>query len=315
MADRIEIGISRCLLGEKVRYDGEHRRDSFLVDTMGRYAEFEAVCPEAECGLGVPREPVQLVGDPAAPRLVTVRTEEDHTGKMRSWAAKRLDEFREEHLFGFIFKEKSPSCGLQRVKIYGDRGMVGEKGRGLFAGMFTDSFPLIPVAEDGHLRDPVLRETFIEQIFALKRWRDAKARGRTRGNLVDFHTCHKMLLLSHSPRHYREMGRLVVQDRAKVERLYGAYESLLLEALALKATVKKHVSVLQHAMGYLRRRLSPGEKQEVVGAIDQYRYGRMPLIVPLTILTHYVRWYGEPYLSRQVYLNPHPVELKLKNHA
>lgn len=313
---RIKLGVSTCLLGESVRYDGGHKQDHFITDTLGIYVAYVPVCPEVECGLGVPREAMRLKGDPAAPRLVTIKTGVDLTERMVTWAEKRLRELAGEDLCGFIFKSRSPSSGMERVKVYNDKGMPMKNGRGIFAGLFMDRFPLIPTEEEGRLKDPLLRENFIERIFTLKRWREVLSKGKTMGRLVDFHTCHKLLILSHSEKRYREMGRLVAEGkRYSPKVLYDRYEELLMAALSLKTTLKKHTNVLQHMLGYFKQDLSADEKQEVLELIGQYKAGLIPLIVPITLFNHYVRKYGQEYLSKQVYLNPHPTDLKLRNHV
>ena len=312
----IRLGISTCLLGDPVRYDGGHKRDRFITDTLGQYVEFVPVCPETECGLGVPRESMRLQGDPASPRLVTSRTGVDHTDRMVAWAERRLKELEQEDLCGFIFKSDSPSSGMERVRVYSDKGMPERKGVGIFARMFMEHFPLLPVEEEGRLHDPKLRENFIESIFTLKRWRDLLKDHPTRGKLVAFHTEHKLLILSHSPRHSQLMGKLVAgAKQIPPGKLYREYEALFVAALMVKTTVKKNTNVLQHMMGYFKKELSPDEKQELIEVIDGYHEGLAPLIVPITLLRHYVRKYDQPYLKEQVYLNPHPVELKLRNHV
>jgi len=316
MVNQIKIGISACLLGENVRWNGGHTRDRYLTDTLGRYVEYVPVCPEVECGLGVPRETLRLVGDPDNPRLVTSKTEIDHTDRMNRWAMKKVKDLEHEDLCGFIFKRKSPSSGLFNIPVRTSKGMPQKKGQGLFARAFTKHFPLIPVEEDGRLNDPKLRETFIEQIFTLKRWRQTLCRKKSMGKLVDFHTCHKLLMMSHSPEHYRMMGKLVAKGKAiPAKELFEHYETMLMEALGRKTTLKKNVNVLQHIMGYFKRQLSSDEKQELLEIINQYKNEYLPLIVPITLLNHYVRKYEQPYLERQIYLNPHPVELTLRNHA
>ena len=229
-SEKLRLGISTCLLGQKVRYDGGHKHDRYLTDTLGQYVEWVPVCPEVECGLPVPREAMHLVGDPAAPRLMTVRTGEDKTDQMLRWARKRVAELEGENLCGFVFKAKSPSSGMERVKVYSAKGIPQKVGVGLFARAFMDHFPLLPVEEDGRLHDMAIRVNFIERIFTLKRWRDTVATGRRTGNLVDFHSRHKLLILSHSTERYREMGRLVAhpKEHAPAE-LFRLYEQALME--------------------------------------------------------------------------------------
>jgi uncharacterized protein YbgA (DUF1722 family) len=259
---------------------------------------------------------MRLVGAPERPRLVTQRTGVDHTDRMLSWAAERLQALESQDLCGFVFKSGSPSSGMERVKVYADKGMPEKVGVGLFARAFMDHFPLLAVEEEGRLHDPLLRENFVERIFTYRRWRHAFARGRTRGNLVDFHTREKLLVLSHNPKHYQAMGRLVAAAKDfEPEELYRRYEELLVEALRLKATPRKNANVLQHALGYFKKNLTAAEKQELLEVIDQYRTELVPLIVPLTLVNHYVRKYDQPYLKLQTYLSPHPAELQLRNHV
>ena len=316
MEDKIRLGISSCLLGENVRYDGGHKRDRFIIETLGQFVEFVPVCPEVECGLPVPRESMHLAGDPQSPRLVTTRSKIDHTERMVHWARKRVGELEKENLCGFVFKSNSPSSGMERVKIYNEHGMAQKTGVGMFARAFMDHFPLIPVEEDGRLHDIRLRENFIELIFALKRWRELLDHHQSRGKLVAFHTQHKLLILSHSQKHSTILGKLVAEAKnIPAEQLYSQYQMFFMEALRLKTTIKKNINVLQHMMGYFKRQLSADEKQEILETIDQYRSEYIPLIVPLTLIKHYVRKYDQTYLKQQLYLNPHPLELKLRNHA
>jgi uncharacterized protein YbgA (DUF1722 family)/uncharacterized protein YbbK (DUF523 family) len=312
----LRLGISTCLLGENVRFDGGHKHDRFLTGTLGRYVEYVPVCPESECGLGIPREAMRLVGDPANPRLVTVRSGIDHTDRMVAWAKDRIEELADEGLCGFIFKSKSPSSGMERVKVYGDGGMPAKTGVGIFARIFMERFPRIPVEEEGRLHDPKLRENFIERIFTLMRWRATLAQGSRLNHLIDFHTRHKLLILSHSPADYREMGKLVAGGKAMpTDELFDRYEALLTHALGLKTTVKKQINVISHVMGYFKKQLSADEKRELLEVIERYRAEHVPLIVPLTLINHYVRKYDQPYLRDQYYLNPHPTSLQLRNHV
>jgi uncharacterized protein YbgA (DUF1722 family) len=259
---------------------------------------------------------LRLVGDPDNPNLVTSKTNIDHTNRMLDWAQKRARDLKKENLCGFVFKKNSPSSGLFRVPVKNFKGMPQKKGQGIFARVFTENFPLIPVEEEGRLHDAKLRETFIEQIFTLMRWRETLSKRKRMGNLVDFHTRHKLLIMSHSPKHSQMMGKLVAEGKSLViDDLFVQYETLLIEALRLKTTLKKNINVIQHIMGYFKKQLSPDEKQELIEIIDQYRKEYVPLIVPVTLLNHYVRKYEQSYLAQQVYLNPHPIALKLRNHV
>ena len=316
MEDKIRLGVSACLLGENVRYDGGHKLDRYLTETLGVYVEWVPVCPEVECGLPIPRESLRLVGDPESPRLVTTRTRQDMTERMTRWARKRLRELEGERLCGFVFKANSPSSGMERVRVYDANGIPRKVGSGVFARAFMEHYPTLPVEEEGRLRDPALRENFIERIFVYKRWQETVATGKALGRLVSFHTRHKLLLLSHSPEKHRELGKLVAAARTMpAQDLFERYERLLMQALRVKATVRKHVNVLHHLMGYFKRNLSADEKQELLEVIDDYRKEYVPLVVPITLFNHYVRKYDQPYLKEQHYLRPHPAELKLRNHV
>jgi uncharacterized protein YbgA (DUF1722 family)/uncharacterized protein YbbK (DUF523 family) len=316
MDEKIRLGISSCLLGNKVRYDGQHKHDRFLTDTLGRYVEWVPVCPEVECGLPIPREAMRLVGDPDNPRLMTTHSGIDQTERMVRWAATRVDALDGEHLCGFVFKSRSPSSGMQGVKVYTPEGMPSNKGVGLFARTFMERYPLLPVEDEGRLHDSVLRENFIERIFIFRRWQEYLRSGAKIRDLVTFHTEHKLLILAHSAKHYTALGRLVAAAKQyKTRDLNSAYVVLLMEGLRMRATVKKHTNVLQHMVGYFKDNLTHDEKQEIIEVIDTYAKGLVPLIVPVTLVKHYVRKYDEPYLKRQYYLNPHPMELMLRNHV
>jgi len=316
MDSPITVGISACLLGEQVRYDGGHKHDRYITDTLGRYFRFIGVCPEVECGLPTPREAMRLEGDPAAPRLMTRTTRQDKTDQMQSYCVRRVQELELADLCGFIFKKDSPSSGLYRVKVYGDGPQPAKIGSGLFAAAVVRHFPLLPVEEAERLNDPAIRENFIEQVFTCRRWKDFLAGDASLGGLVAFHTRHKLLLMAHSPRHYRELGALVAGGREqRLTELLPRYETELMAAMRLQATIKKHTNVLQHIMGYFKRQLDAFEKQELLQLIGQYHDRLVPLVVPLTLLKHYVAKYGQAYLQEQIYLSPHPAELMLRNHV
>jgi len=312
----LRLGISRCLLGEEVRFDGGHKRDSFLTDLLGRYVEWVPVCPEVEAGLGTPREAMRLVGNPEQPRLVTIKSGTDHTQVLEAMSVRRLHELAGLDLSGFVFKKDSPSCGVERVRTYNEHGMPGRKGVGLFARAYVERFPLIPVEEEGRLCDPLLRENFIERVFCYRRWQDLVQSGVTRQAVVRFHTIHKYLLFAHSAPHYQRLGQLVAQAKEyRPKDLVLRYGELFMQALAVKATVRKHVNVLQHILGYFKDRLDAQERAELIGVIADYHHGLTPLIVPLTLIKHYVQIFDVEYIREQVYLNPHPKELMLRNHV
>jgi uncharacterized protein YbgA (DUF1722 family)/uncharacterized protein YbbK (DUF523 family) len=267
-----------------------------------------------ELGLSIPRPSLRLVGETAeTARLLVSSTGEDLTERMEAWARGRVAELAAENLCGFIFKAKSPSSGMERVKLYDRHGMPHKTASGVFARIFMDNLPLIPVEEEGRLHDAGLKENFIESIFTFQRWRDLLQAGLTPAALVEFHTRHKLLLLSHSPEIYRQMGRLVAQAGSlPPAALQAEYQTLLLQAMRRKATVKKQLNVLQHVLGYFKRSLTADEKQETLELFDTYRRELVPLLVPITLLNHFSRKYGPEWLRQQVYLHPHPLELKLR---
>ena len=316
MENKIKLGISSCLIGEKVRYDGGHKLDHYLKETLGQYVDWLPVCPEVEYGLPVPREAMHLVVTEEGPRLVTSRTGMDHTEGMRRWAGQRLNELGNEGLCGFIFKSRSPSSGMRGVKVYNPSGIPVRRGVGIFAGAFMERFPLIPVEDDGRLQNPALRENFIERVFVFRRWKEFQGRSGKIKDLVSFHTDHKLLILSHSIKHYRGLGNMVASaKRYRPEKLHFEYIGNLMEGLKLLSTTKKNTDVLNHMLGYFKKMISSDEKQELLEVIENYHGGLVPLIVPVTVIKHYVRKYGEKYLARQHYLNPHPAELMLRNHV
>ncbi|MBM4121149.1 MAG: DUF523 and DUF1722 domain-containing protein [Nitrospira sp.] len=312
----IRIGISHCLLGAEVRFDGGHKRDSFLADTLSQHVQWVPVCPEVEAGFGTPREAMRLVGPSDEPGLVTIRTGRDLTPEMHRFSHRRLRELSAQNLSGFVFKKDSPSCGIERVRLYSSHGIPGRQGIGLFARSFMQRFPLIPVEEEGRLNDPVLRENFLERVFCYHRWQDATRKGFARRTIVQFHTEHKYLLLAHSQPHFQELGRMVGQaSRYSPTQLAQQYGARFMEALKVKATVRKHVNVLEHILGHFTERLTGAERGELHGTIRDYHRGLTPLVVPLTLVKHYVRRFDIAYMRSQVYLNPHPKELMLRNHV
>jgi uncharacterized protein YbgA (DUF1722 family)/uncharacterized protein YbbK (DUF523 family) len=314
--EKIRLGVSSCLLGEEVRYDGGHKRDAFLVDVLGPFVEWVPVCPEVELGLGVPRPAIRLVGKATAPRLVVEKTGEDLTTRMRRWASRRAAELADLGLHGYVLKRGSPSCGLERVRVYTDGGQPGPAGRGLFAAALIEALPTLPVEEEGRLADAGIRENFIERVFASARWQAfTRARPRAR-DLIAFHAAHKFAILAHSPGAYTALGRLVAAVGPRLDAATLAkYGSGLSTALAVRATRARHVNVLEHLAGFFKRRLDADERAELAEVIAEYRRGLVPLVVPLTLVKHHVRRLNVTYLAEQVYLTPHPKELMLRNHV
>ena len=314
----LRVGVSSCLLGNEVRYDGGHKRDAFLTELLGPHVEWIPVCPEVEVGLGTPRPAVRLVRAGAGIELREVQSDRDHTRAMQSFARHRVAELAELELCGYVLKKDSPSCGLLRVRVWSSAGRATPErnGRGLFASALADSLPLLPIEEEGRLHDARLRENFVERLFAFQRLR-ALFSGRWKlGDLVAFHAAHKLALLAHEPRAYAALGRLVAQS-AELDRaaLRAQYSSEFMTALARPATAARHVNALQHAAGYFRKRLDPASRAELADLIEAYRLGQVPLIVPMTLLRHHVRALDVAYLADQVYLDPHPRELMLRNHV
>ena len=315
MMEKIKVGVSSCLLGNKVRFNGQHQLNRYIRDTLSEWIDFVPVCPEVECGLPVPREAMRLVGDPVNPRLKTVRTRIDLTDKMDSWIRKKLVQLEKEDLVAFIFKSKSPSSGMRKIKIYKETGdPASYHGVGLFAKAFMDRFPDIPVEDEGRLNDNGLREQFIESIFVLQRWRETIKSGKTR-DIIAFHTKHKYCFMAHSPEELKKMGNLAARAGSlKYEELVSDYRQSLLNLLKTQKTRGTNYNTLLHIMGYFKKNLTPGEKEELLKEADMYYNGITPLIVPLTLIRHYTYKYKEPYLMNQFFLNPHPAELGLLNH-
>jgi uncharacterized protein YbgA (DUF1722 family)/uncharacterized protein YbbK (DUF523 family) len=312
----LRIGVSRCLLGDEVRYDGGHKRDEFLVDVLGRYVEWVPICPEVETGMPIPREAIRLVGDPRKPRLQTVQNGHDVTNLLTRFSKRRVQQLESLELSGYVFKGGSPSCGIDRVRVFNRHGMPTWDGIGVFARAFMERFPLIPVEEEARLCDPMLRENFIERIFGYQRWRAIQNGSVARHAVVEFHTIHKYAVLAHSRAHYQSLGRLIAQaDRFHPRDLLQRYGEIFMNALRVKATVRKHVTVLNHLIGHFKTTLQPAERTELHGIIEDYRRSLVPLVVPLTLVKHYVIRHDIAYLRNQVYLNPHPKELMLRNHV
>ena len=315
-ADRIRLGISTCLAGEHVRYDGGHKRDAFLVDELGPWVEWVPVCPEVELGLGIPRDPIHLVGAPEAPRLVVKRTGEDLTARMRRYAEARVSALARLGLDGYVLKRASPSCGMERVTVHREPGRPAAAGRGLYAAVLMERLPLLPVEEEGRLTDAGIRENFIERVFAAARWRRFRATRPRPGALVAFHAAQKFAVLAHSPTHYGRLGRLVADaGRRPMHELLDEYAGVFAAALAVRATRGRHANALQHMAGFLADRLDAADRAELRAVVEDYRRGLVPLVVPLTLLGHHVRRLGVAYLADQVYLSPHPRELMLRNHV
>ena len=317
MKDKIKIGVSSCLLGEEVRWNGGHRHDRYVQGILDRYFEYVPTCPEVDVGMGIPRETVALYGTLENPKMISKKSQTDWTKKMSDYTRDRIRELGNTGLCGYIFKSKSPSCGIGRVPVYSEFG--GSKvrhGPGMFANSFIKILPLIPVEDEGRLHDPVIRENFIVRVFCFNRLQILSKERFTMGALVSFHAKHKFLILAHSKKQYDEMGKLVATGKSlSREELKARYSSLFMEALAYKSTPKKNTDVLLHMMGFLKKILTRDEKEDILSTIEGYRQGLLPLIVPVTLIRHQVKKNNIEYLIDQVYLNPHPKELMLRNHV
>ena len=314
--DRIRLGISACLLGERVRFDSGHKREPFLVESLGQFVDWVSVCPEVESGMGAPREAMRLVRVDDEVRLLTNQTAQDKTVMLRHFSSRRVNELAEEDLCGFVLKKDSPSCGLERVKVYSPGGVPTKTGRGLFAEALAARFPLLPVEEEGRLNDPRLRENFVERIFAYRRLVTLFAKRWTMGDVVRFHTAHKLTLMAHKPDAYRRLGQLVASGASTPRgELQERYASEFMAALQAMATPRRHSNVLHHMLGYFKKTLDRESRAELLALIEDYAAGHVPLVVPLTLLGHHIRRGEVSYLADQVYMRPHPVELMLRNHV
>jgi len=315
-SSEIKLGISACLLGEKVRYDGGHKRDAYITDILGAFVTFVPVCPEVELGLGTPRETLRLVRLADEVHLVAQKSGADHTKNMNAYARRKVEELARLDLSGYILKKDSPSCGMERVRVYDENDVPAKTGRGLFATVLLEQMPHLPVEEEGRLQDPRLRENFVERVFACRRLRDFFTSPWKMGDLVRFHTAEKFLLLAHDAAAYEKLGRLVAGAKSTPRKeLAAQYEEIYMTALKKIATTRRQANVLQHLTGFLKDFLGPEDKKELAGVIEDYRRGLVPLIVPLTLIRHYVRVHHVAYLEGQYYLEPHPKELMLRNHV
>jgi uncharacterized protein YbbK (DUF523 family)/uncharacterized protein YbgA (DUF1722 family) len=314
--EKIRIGISTCLLGEKVRYDGGHKRDHFAVDILSLWVEMIPVCPEVEIGMGIPRPTIRLEGDIDTPRLVEPKSGRDFTEKMQTYAKRRIKQLKKLDLDGYILKKSSPSCGMERVRVFNAKGIPARKGRGIYAAALFELWPNLPIEEEGRLNDPGLRELFIERVFCRNRWRNLIKSGKKRGALVAFHTAHKLLIRAHNERAYQELGKIVaLGKKIPIGEQFDRYEETFFQALQTKATIRRHFNNLQHMAGYLKRELDKEDKAELAKVLEDYKTEIVPLIVPLTLLRFLAKKHGISYLEEQLYLEPHPKELMLRNHT
>ncbi|WP_031524913.1 YbgA family protein [Siccibacter colletis] len=315
MSEKIPVGISACLLGENVRFDGGHKRLAFAVESLSPWMKFEPVCPEMAIGLPVPRPALRLVKEEsgAVALRFSDKREGDLTADMEQFSRERVQRF--EHLCGYIVCAKSPSCGMERVRIYDADGKNNRKAeRGIYTRILMETFPWLPVEEDGRLHDPVLRENFIERVYTLHELNQLHSQGLNRGGLIAFHSRYKLLLLAHSQPQYRELGRFVaaINEWDDLEAFFVAYRQKLMDLLAIPATRRNHTNVLMHVQGYFRNQLNARQRQELATLIDSYRQGTQPLLAPMTLLKHYMAEFPDSYLSVQRYFEPYPEALRLR---
>ena len=309
---KIPVGISSCLLGDKVRFDGQHQLDSFVAKTLGQYFEFQRFCPEVSIGLGIPRRPIRLIakGDTVA-CVSTVDETLDYTQALSDCAKEQRSWHKD--LCGYILKKSSPSCGMERVKVY-DGSRPRRDGVGIYAANLMQNFPDLPVEEEGRLGDPVLRENFIQRVYVMWRWRALLREGLTVHALVTFHARHKLILMSHCLNAYKVLGPLVASaNKSNIERTGEIYIRELMAALKIRATRGRHVNVLQHIQGYLKNDLDADDKAELKDSFSSYLRGQLPLIVPITLLNHHFRKHPNDYINNSWYMRPYPAELSLQN--
>ncbi|MEI6413695.1 MAG: DUF523 and DUF1722 domain-containing protein [Pseudomonadota bacterium] len=314
MTTRIRLGISSCLLGQKVRFDGGHKHNGYITESLGRFFDFVPFCPEVAIGLGIPRPPIRLVKSEQKIWARGVRDPSlDVTARLAAYA-KEVALLKLPGVSGYLLKKGSPSCGMARVKVYSPEGLPVTGSAGIYAATLMALHPELPVEEEGRLMDPVLRENFIERVFVYYRWQQATLTPLTPKTLVEFHTRHKFIVLAHDEKRYRELGRLVATagsgDLVDIGR---RYIQGLMQALGKPATRARHSNVLQHLFGFFKAHLDAEDKRELLALIDHYREGQVPLVVPITLIRHYLRRHPDPYVQEQYYLAPHPDELMLRN--
>lgn len=311
--NKITLGISSCLLGNPVRHDGSHKKNHYVMESLSSWFEFRPVCPEAAIGLGVPRPAMRLVKTAEGIRMVVSKSpENDLTERLIAWSENAVDNMHD--LSGYILKSQSPSCGMERVRIFDHNGVPKKEGAGLFAATLMQAMPWLPVEEEGRLNDPVLRENFIQRVYIYHRWQQMIARGISVASLMEFHQRHKLQLLAHNEAMYRQLGRHIASaNRTNLEAVARHYLENMMHCMSQRATRKRHTNVLMHVMGYLKHKLTGQDKQELLDALEKYRTGLLPIVVPLTLLKHHLRIYPDPYIGNQHYLAPYPEALMLRN--
>lgn len=313
--EKIFLGVSACLMGYKYRYDGGHKKDEFLMERVSKFFSFIPFCPEVEIGLTVPREPLRLEIGEDRIKMVFVKTKIDITEKMESYSLKKVNIIKDMNLSGVILKKDSPSCGMERVKVYNAKGVPQKNGIGIFAKILIEKFPLLPVEEEGRLNDPKLRENFFERVFAYHRLNKFFSQKWKLKDLIEFYTKEKFLIFAHDEKIYRELGKFVANiksySRDEIEQIF---KNLFMNAMKKIATKTKNYNVLIHIYGFLKDKLTQKEKNELLEILDDYKKGFSPLIVPITLIKHHLLMHNIDYLLKQTYLSPSPKELMLRNY-
>jgi len=318
-SDRPQIGISSCLLGNPVRFDGGHKNNKFIVESLQQHMNLIAICPEAEAGFGIPRPAIQLRNEDKTAKTQNIRlvvsrdSAQDLTGQMNRYISSKMPALSD--LDGFIFKKNSPSCGLFRVPVVmGDSGYRSKDGVGLFAAAFNQRYPLIPVEEEGRLNDKVLRENFFERVYAYRRWRLIPDAQENLQEFYKFHSRHKLMLMARGGSYYQELGQMVAGTTIRdLPKRREAYIQRFMQIMSMTSRRGREVNVLLHIMGYLKKTLNQGDKQELLSVFEAYRQNQIPLITPITLLRHYLRQYPHTYINQQHYLKPYPEQLALRS--
>lgn len=312
---KINIGISACLVGHEVRYNGGSLKPPMINDHFAQYFNYVTFCPEVGIGMGVPRETIRLVSEKGNIRLKSSTGENDYTDAMQEYSKQKVDELSKLNIYGYILKKDSPTCGMERVKIYHNNNMPEKNGIGMFAQVLLDRFPMVPVEEEGRLKDIRLRESFVERVFAFKRLKDFIGDSPTVGKLMSFHTAHKMQLMAHNPEKFRKLGRKVaLVKKDQLNNFLIEYATDFMDTLNTRASLKKQTDVLYHLLGYFKKEITSEEKQEFIKLVEQYKKQMIPFIVPLTMLRHYLKKYPDDWLQSQIYLDPYPEELMLRSY-
>ncbi|OBT09512.1 hypothetical protein A9264_14675 [Vibrio sp. UCD-FRSSP16_10] len=309
----MQIGISACVLGEEVRFDGGHKSSKFVTKELSPFFQFIPVCPEVGIGMSVPRPAIRLISDDERIALVETKDQtQDYTASMQTYSENKVNELQGQSLCGYIVCAKSPTCGMERVKVYAN-GWASTDGVGLYTRELMTKMPWLPVEEDGRLNDPVLKENFISRVFSLRDFYDCMGEHATPRKIIAFHSRYKLTLMAHDPSAYKALGQLVAKVASyEADEFFQLYRLKLMQALTTRATRKNNTNVLMHIQGYFKKWLSSQERQDLRQVIDEYRQGLLPLLSPMTLIKHYLSLYPDEYLASQKFLDPHPQELRLR---